>query len=168
VLEVVGDDTVEVVADKSSGQVRVYVLDASYKPIPIGARRVTLGFVGPDDETIVLAPGPGGMYFTGRLAARVDPVEMTVAVADDGRVDAALWGWEPGGVIMIGPAAPTVHLLVATSWDVAVVGPRAPGVVVIEPPAFGVGIGFGGPVGGPVGVGGWGHGHGHWGHGHGH
>jgi hypothetical protein len=158
VLEVVGNDTVEVVADKNSGQVRVYVLDASYKPIPIGTRRVTLGFVGPDDETVALAPGPGGMYFTGRLATRVDPVKLTVAVGYDGEVDAALWGWEPGGVIVVGAGAPTVHLLVATGWDVAVVGPRAPGVVVIEGPEFG--IGFEGP--------GWGHGHGHWGHGHGH
>jgi hypothetical protein len=161
VLEVVGNDTVEVVADKSSGQVRVYMLDASYKPIPIGARRVTLGFVGPDDETLALAPEPGGMYFTSSLPTRVDPVEMTVAVENDGQVNAALWGYEPGGVIVVGPAAPTVHLFVATNWGVAVVGPRAPGVgVVIEGPEIGVGIDFGGR--------GRGHGHGHWGRGHGH
>jgi hypothetical protein len=142
VLQVVGDDTVEVVAGRNSGQVRVYVLDASFRPIPIGTRRVTLGFVGADDETVALVPGPGAMYFTGRLATRVDPVKLTVAVAYDGQLEAVLCGWEPGEVIVVGAGAPTIHVLVATSWDVAVVGPGAPGVVVpgvvvIEGPEFG-------------------------------
>jgi hypothetical protein len=153
VLQVVGDDTVEVVADKNGGQVRVYVLDASFKPIPIGTRRVMLGFVGADDETIALVPGPGGMYFTGRLATRVDPVKLTVAVAYDDEVDAALCGWVPGDVIVVGAGAPTVHVLVAANWDVAVVAPRVPGVIVIEGPEIGWG---------------WGHGHGKGGRGHGH
>jgi hypothetical protein len=153
VVQVVGDDTVEVVADRSSGQVRLYVLDASYKPIPIGTRRATLGFVGADDELVVLAPGPGGMYFTGKLAARVDPVKLTIAVAYDGQVDVALCGYEPGGVVVFGPGAPTLHVLVAVGWNVEIVGPRAPGVVVIEPEWGWEGRGWG---------------HGHWGHGHGH
>jgi hypothetical protein len=162
VLQVVGDDTVEVVADKNSGQVRVYMLDASFKPIPIGTRKVTLGFVGADDETLALVPGPGGTYFTGRLAARVEPVKLTVAVAYDSEVDAVLCGYEPGAVVMVGAGAPAIHVLVATNWDVAVVGPRAPGVVVpgmvvIEGPEFGWGVEGRGPRG-----------HGHWGHGHGH
>jgi hypothetical protein len=161
VLQVVGDDTVEVVADKNSGQVRVYVLDASFKPIPIGTRRVTLGFVGADDETLALVPGPGAMYFTGRLATRVDPVKLTVAVAYDGQVDAVLCGYEPGNVVVVGAGAPAIHVLVAANWDVAVVGPRAPGIVVpgmvvIEGPEVGWGWEGRGPR------------HGHWGHGHGH
>jgi hypothetical protein len=149
VLQVVGNDTVEVVADRNSGQVRVYVLDPSYKPIPIGARRVTLGFVGADDETVVLVPGPGGMYFTGRLAARIDPVKLTVVDDYEGQVNVALVGWAPGDVIVVGAGAPTIHVLVAVGWDVAVIGPRAPGVVVIEGPEWG----WEGP--------GWGHGHGY-------
>ncbi len=39
VIQVVGDDTIEVVADKASGQVRVYVLDADLKPVPSATAR---------------------------------------------------------------------------------------------------------------------------------
>jgi hypothetical protein len=159
VVQVVGDDTVEVVADKGSGQVRLYVLDASYKPIPIGPRTATIGLVGGDAEIVALAPGPGGLYFTGKLATRADPVKLTVAIAYGGQVDVALCGYEPGGVILVGAGAPAVHLLVAVNWNVDVIGPPpVPGVVVIAP--------------------GWGweerewddkgRGHGHWGRGHGH
>jgi hypothetical protein len=153
VIQVVGDDTVEIVADKNTGQVRLYELDPSYRPIPIGTRRATLGLMGGDVEMLALSPGPGGMYFTGKLATRIDPVMLTIEVANDEQIDAAIFGYVPGAVIVIGPEAPTIHLLVAVNWNVEVIGPRAPGVVVIEPE-----WGWEGP--------GWGHGH--WGHGHGH
>jgi hypothetical protein len=159
VLQVVGDDTVEVVADRNNGQVRLYELDPSYKPIAIGPRRATLGLMGGDVEMLALAPGPGGMYFTGRLATRVDPVMMTIEVVNGDEIDAAIYGYEPGAVVVVGPAAQTIHLLVAVNWGVEVVGPRAPGVVVIEPEWGFEGPGWEGP--------GWA-GHGHWGHGHGH
>lgn len=163
VVQAVGDDIVEIVADKNSGQVRVYILDASYRPVSIGNRRCKLGLVGGSVELIALAPGPGGAYFTGQLGTKVDPVKLTIAITVGARTHVALCGYEPGVVVAVGSSAPSIRLLVSVSWSVDVHGPRAPGVVV-------VGHDDDGPGHGHWGHGHWGHGdwgHGHWG-GHGH
>jgi hypothetical protein len=154
IVQMVGEDPVEVVADKTSGQVRAYVLDANYKPVPIGNRRAKLGLVGGSVETLALSPGPGGLYFTGRLGTKVDPVKLTIAITVEGHTDVALFGYEPGVVVVVGPEAPALHLLVAVNWSVEVHGPRAPGVVVVDDEEWRF-------------RGHWGHGHWGW-HGHGH
>src|SRR5262249_49315367 len=127
VVQVVGDDIIEIVADKNSGQLRVYVLDTDFKPVPIGERKVTLGFVGPTTEIVVPESGPGGAYFVGKLSAKVNPIKITVGVRYHGTLhDAlhvALVGYRPGITIVVGAAAPPIVLLVATPW------------VVVTPPA---------------------------------
>lgn len=144
VIQVVGDDIVEIVADKNSGETRVYILDTDFKPIPVGDRKVTLGFVSSSPEVIVTTVGPGGAYFVATSKVKVNPVKVTVAVRTKKRAHVVLVGWYPGSVIVVGAAAPRVAVFVAA--PVWVVGP--PTVV----------------IGGPVVV--WGPGHG-WGHGHG-
>ncbi|XXT22323.1 hypothetical protein WME94_12250 [Sorangium sp. So ce429] len=121
VLQPVGDDIVEIVADKDSGDVRVYVLDLNLKPVPIGEREIKLAIQtasGPD--VIVLAPGPDRLYFTGKLNVKVNPTKITVVVKEGGHTDVVLCGYRPGSVIVVGPSAPVIGILVATAWAVKV------------------------------------------------
>lgn len=130
-IQVVGDTIVEVVADKSSGQVRAYVLDADLKPTKIGTKKITIGFVtekGPD--TIVLVPDPGGLYFVGKTKVVVNPVKITVAVTDGDYTDVVLCGWYPGKVVVVGAGAPTIVVFAPVKWDVVVVNPTP--VIVVD------------------------------------
>ncbi|WP_437652109.1 hypothetical protein [Sorangium sp. So ce1182] len=121
VLQPVGDDIVEIVADKETGDLRVYVLDLNLKPAPIGDREIKLAVQtasGPD--VIVLAPGPDRLYFTGKLNVKVNPTKITVVVKEGGHTDVVLCGYRPGSVIVVGPSAPVIGILVATGWAVKV------------------------------------------------
>ncbi|WP_437726743.1 hypothetical protein [Sorangium sp. So ce861] len=121
VLQPVGDDIVEIVADKATGDVRVYVLDPNLKPVPIGQREIKLAIhtaSGPD--VIVLAPGPERLYFTGKLKAKVNPTKITVVLKEGGHTDVVLCNYHPGSVIVVGPSAPVIGILVATAWAVKV------------------------------------------------
>jgi hypothetical protein len=94
------------------------------------------------------------------VRTRVDPVNVTVVVNDHGHSHACLVGWQPGAVVVVGPAAPRVHLLVVDSWPGEVVEVHghghhgevvvgAPGVIVGAP---GVVVGAPGVVVGAPGV----------------
>lgn len=131
VIQVVGDDIVEVVADKTSGEVRVYVLDADLKPIAIGDRQVKLGFVGSSVETIALTGGPGGLYFVGKLVAKVNPVKLTIVIIAGGHTHCVIVGYSPGVHIIVHGKAPSLKILVAVSWNVNV-KVKGPGVIVVH------------------------------------
>ncbi|MCC6559164.1 MAG: hypothetical protein IT372_40075 [Polyangiaceae bacterium] len=121
VIQVVGDDVVEVVADKATGKVRVYVLDDDLKPVKIEDRKITVAVVtakGP--EVIVVTPDPGGLYFTGKMSVVANPVKLTVAVTYKGHTHVCLHGHHPGGVVVVGPSAPAVVVLATVNWDVNV------------------------------------------------
>jgi hypothetical protein len=194
VVETVGPDHVEVVANKATGDVRAYVLGPDNRPIDPGDRKITVAIDGEAPEVVALAPEPQGHFLVAHIGARVDPPHVTVAVNVHGATHACLVGWAPGSVVVVGPGAPRVHLLAVEAWpgevvemhgrhghlhgEVEVGGPGvvvgapavvigAPAVVVATP---GVVVGAPGVViGGGAevhgGVG-WGHERGH-GHGHG-
>lgn len=172
VVEVVGPDRVELVADKPTGDLRAYVLDADNKPVDPGDRTITVALQGEQPQLLVLAPEPQGHFVVGHLRSRVDPVHVTVAVNAHGRTHACLVGWSPGAVVVVGPQAPRVRLLAVESpGEVEVPGRHwrhhaelvvgAPGVVVGAPEVTtgapgvvvgGPGVVLGGPgvvVGGP-------------------
>jgi hypothetical protein len=181
-VETVGPDRVEVVANKHTGDVRAYVLDANNQPVDPGDRKITVAIQGEQPEVLVLAPEPHAHFFVGRMRARVNPPYMTVAVNEGGTTHACLYGWVPGSVVVVGPQAPRLHLLAVDAWPGEVVevhGPHgrfheevvvgAPGVVVeapslvVAPPevvvgapgvVVGGGVVFGGPPVGGVVVGG--------------
>ncbi|MGK4009142.1 hypothetical protein WMF31_41470 [Sorangium sp. So ce1036] len=132
VIQVVGDDIVEVVADKASGQVRVYVLSPDLKPIPVGDRKIKLAFAGPSSELVVLKPAPGGLYAVGTVTTRVNPVKLTVVVAHPTHADVVLVGYRPGMHVVVGPRAPSLNVIVATTWNVGVKVKTTPGVVVVH------------------------------------
>ncbi len=159
VVQVVGPDRVELVASKSSGDVRAYVLGDDDKPVDPGDRKITVALQGEAPEVIVLAPEPQGHFVVGHLRTRIDPTHVTLAVSAHGRTHACLVGWAPGSVVVVGPSAPRVHLLAveALPGEIEVRGRHGrgrgefivggPGVVVDAP-----GIEVGAPgviVGGP-------------------
>jgi hypothetical protein len=122
VIQVVGDDTVEIVAHKPSGQVRVYILGPDFKPVVVGERKVKLAVVGSASETLVLAPEPSGFYFTGRLSLVASPARLTVAVTKASMTRVALVGYRPGAVFVVGARAPSLNIFVGAGvhWDVDV------------------------------------------------
>ncbi|AUX21214.1 uncharacterized protein SOCEGT47_016930 [Sorangium cellulosum] len=121
VLQPVGDDLVEIVADQETGDVRVYVLDLNLKPVPIGEREIKLALTaGAGSEVITLVPGPDRLYFAGKLAVKVNPTKITVVLKHGGRTEVVLCGYRPGAVIAVGPGAPVIAILVAAPWVVQV------------------------------------------------
>jgi hypothetical protein len=145
VIQVVGSDRIELVAEKATGKVRVYVLDADFNPVKVEDRTIRLAIGGEAPETIVLVPEPGGLYFSGKLRAAVDPVRVTVAVARPRvRTHVCIVGYSPGAVLVVGARAPRVRMVVASGWstgadvDVRVAAPSV--LVVAEPPRPRVGV----------------------------
>ena len=163
VVQVVGPDKVEVVANKSTGDVRAYVLGPDGQPVDPGDRTITVALQGEAPEVVVLAPEPQGHFVFGHLRARMDPVHVTVAVNAHGTTHASLIGWAPGAVLLTGPEAPRVHLLAVDAWpgEVVVGHGRHHGEVVVGAPGVAIegsagfvapGVVVGGPgiaVGGP-------------------
>jgi hypothetical protein len=138
VLQVVGPDRVELVANKRNGDVRAYVLGPDNQPIDPGDRKITVALEGEAPEVVVLEPQPEAHFFVGHLRTRVDPSRVTLVVNDHGRSHACLVGWSPGTVVVVGPEAPRVHLLAVEGWGGEVElrghhGHFREGVVVGEP-----------------------------------
>lgn len=133
VVQVVGDDLVEVVADKDSGAVRMYFLDDDLKPVAVGKKKGKVAFVGAQAEVVELDADPSGLYLVGKCATKVQPVKVTVVVVDGDEVDVALCHHKPGAVVVVGPAAPVIGVFVVTGWVVVAPAPVVvqPGVVVV-------------------------------------
>lgn len=136
VVQVVGDDIVEVVADKDSGAVRMYVLDDDLKVIPVGKRKGKLAFGGAAPEIVELGPDPGGMFLAGKCVGKVPPAKLTIEVIEGDEIDVAIYHYVPGGVVVVGPAAPVVSIFIVTGWTVVVVPTpvivQQPGVIVVH------------------------------------
>ena len=166
VVQVVGPDRVEVVANRSNGDVRAYVLDPQNQVIDPGDRKITIALQGEAPEVVALEPAPEAHFVVGHLRTRIDPPHLTVAVNVHGATHACLVGWAPGTVIVAGPEAPRVHLLAVEEWpgevveihgrhhhhgEVVVGGPgvvvEGPSVtvaapsLVVAPPSVAIGIG---------------------------
>ena len=125
ILQVVGEDTIEIVGDKNNGTTRVYFLDTDLKPVKIVPEKtVKIAVVtntGP--ETIILTPDPGGLFFQGKLTVVSNPTKITVAVTTSDSTDVVLCGWHPGNVVVIGPAAPVFGVFVVVNWGLGVAKP---------------------------------------------
>lgn len=116
VIQVVGDDRLELVSDDVSSEVRVYVLDAELKPVAVGERKVTIGVVADVPDTVVLAPAPDKLYLTARWKVRADPSRVTLCVRTGPAVHVAIVGWSPGVHLFVGVRAPVWHVRVHGGW----------------------------------------------------
>ena len=134
IVQVVGNDVLEIVADKTTGQVRIYVLDDDFKPVAVGKRRVKLGVVAGSSEVVDLQVEPKGLFFTGKLVGKADPVKLTVVLYQEEAPEpvVVLCGWTPTTVIVVGPGAPVLGLFVAVNWaPVVVVDQGGPSFVIV-------------------------------------
>jgi len=116
VVQVVGEDRLELVSDLETGEVRVFVLDVGLKPIVVGERKVTIGVVADHPEVVVLAPEPGGLYFTAGWGIAVDPLRITLGLHVGARYDVAIVGFRPGVRLVVGAKAPVIAVRVKTGW----------------------------------------------------
>jgi hypothetical protein len=101
-VQVVGDDTVEIVAHKESGELRVYILDADLKPVLVGDRKVQVALVGESSQLIRLEPRPDKHYFVAKVRGAVEPVKVTVVIHEHDHVHVALCGYHHGHVVHVG------------------------------------------------------------------
>lgn len=117
VIQVVGPDRVELVADEVSGEVRAYVLDADFNATAVGERQISLGVVADAPTMVVLAPAEAGAYFVGKWALAADPLKLTIAVRNAGETRCALVGYRPGARVVVGASAPRIKVRVKTGWE---------------------------------------------------
>lgn len=179
IIQVVGPDHIEIVADKDAGQARVFVLDSDLKPVDLGDRKVTLAFRDADVEVVHLVPEPKHRWLVAPVVLHDDPARITVVVHNGPVVHSCIVGYTPTAhLVVVSPKAPRTHVFVTGVWawgprvkvrghghghghweydddeDVVFVG-GAPGVVVARPGVVvqGPGVIVGGPaihVGGPA------------------
>lgn len=135
VIQVVGSDVLEIVADKSTGQVRVYVLDDDLQVVSVGKRKVKLAAVAGSPDFVELQPEPKGLFFTGKFAGKSNPVKLTVVLYEEDHPEpvVVLCGWKPATVIVVGPGAPVVMpIFVVANWGPVVIVDHGPPVVVVD------------------------------------
>jgi hypothetical protein len=135
VIQVVGSDVLEIVADKSTGQVRVYVLDDDLKVVSVGKRKVKLAAVASSPDFVELQPDPKGFFFTGKFSGKSNPVKLTVVLYEEDHPEpvVVLCGWKPTKVIVVGPGAPVVMpIFVVVNWAPVVVVDQGPPVIIIN------------------------------------
>jgi hypothetical protein len=120
IVQTVGADRLEIVSDGKE-EVRVYVLDAALKAVPVEKRTVKLGVVSDKPEMVVLAAEPEGRFLTGKWHVTGDPVRLTIAEQVDAKTKVVLVGYKPGVQIVVGPSAPKWKLVTkesaAEKWD---------------------------------------------------
>lgn len=115
-VQIVGDDRVELLADRAAGDVRVYVLDADFKPIDPGDRKVSVALDDESPQTIVLAAEPQGHFLVAPLGLTNDPARVTIFVTRGGVTRACIVGHGPGAhLVVVNAKAPRVKIFVATA-----------------------------------------------------
>lgn len=149
VIQVVGKDRVELVSDESSGEVRVYVLDADFHVVPVGERSITLGVVAEGPRTIALARADAGAFFVAKWSLAVDPLKVTIALRDAVTTSVALVGYMPGARLIVeGPRAPRLKVRVKTQWVAARVDGEVDADAKVRAKADGKNNGWGDGIGG--------------------
>jgi len=116
-IQIIGARPVELVADKVTGEVRVYFLGPNFEVIdPPEPPRVRLGYVADEVETIELVREPGQLYWVGGVRSRIDPVRVTLAVGFGADVHVGIVGWSFGMSLGVGVRAPVIPLWVERGW----------------------------------------------------
>jgi hypothetical protein len=116
VVQVVGEDLIEIVADDATGELRVYVLDLDGQVVAPGDRAIMIAVGGNAPEIVVLAPSSDALFFVGRLRIAVEPPRLTVVVRRAASARVAIVGWRPG-VKLVAAGGPRIKIRVkGTGW----------------------------------------------------
>lgn len=137
IIQVVGEDRVEIVSAEGAEDVRVYVLNEKLEVVELEDRTLTIAVVGDKGpEVIVLTPSEEKLYFVGKWKVVSEPSRITVVVKRPGKVHVAIVGWRPGVVLVVGKSAPKVKVktkvYVGIGADVKIKEKGGPGGVKID------------------------------------
>jgi hypothetical protein len=116
VIQIIGGEPVEVVADSTTGEMRVYVLGPDFRVIDPGERHIRLGYMADTSETVEMVREPGGMYFVAGVRTRVNPVRVTLAVGFRSQVHVGIVGFRAGMRLGVGVRARAVPIMVERRW----------------------------------------------------
>lgn len=118
VIQVIGGEPVELVADSTTGEVRVYFLGPNFEVIDPGERRVRLGYVADISENVELVRDPGGPFFVTSLRTRADPVRLTLAwgVGASAAMHVGIVGFRFGARLGVGVRAPVLPVWYERRW----------------------------------------------------
>ena len=116
VIQVIGGQRYEVVADRDTQEVRMYLLGPSFEVVDPGERVIRLGYVTAWPETVVLVREPGALYYVGRVRSGWDPVQVTIGVGFGGVFHYGILGFHFGERVYFGARAPVLHVMAARAW----------------------------------------------------
>lgn len=120
VIQIIGGEPVEVVADKTTGEMRVYVLGPDFRVVDPGERRIRLGYVADYSETLEMTREPGGLYFVSRVRTRIDPVRITLGVGFRSQFHVGIVGFRAGMRLGVGARARGIPIMVERRWSPSV------------------------------------------------
>ncbi len=141
IIQYIGQDPVELVADKDTHEVRMYVLGPDYTVVDPGERSFRLGYDAQVPGMEVLVREPGADYYVGPWYATYDPFRVTVVMGYGGFYHTGIIGWHYGESLRFGFGVPGLAYVGVRGW--------APSAAI----RLGVGFGFGFGVGVGVGFG---------------
>jgi len=116
VIQMINGEPVEVVADRTTEEVRVYMLGPDFTVIDPGERSIRLGYAAERPDMEVLVREPGATYFVGRWNAGFEPGRLTLAVTFHAETHVGIVGWRFGEHLGCGARAPVVRIAAERSW----------------------------------------------------
>ena len=135
-IQYIGTTPVEVVADKDTSEMRIYVLGPDFRVIEPGERSFSVGYAAATPGMEVLVREPGAMYYVGPWYGTYEPFRVTVGMSFGAEYHVGIVGWHFGESLRFGVGAPAVGFFVgARGW--------APSVAVGMSVGFGFGFGYG-------------------------
>ena len=105
-IQVIGGERYEVVADRNTQEMRMYLLGPSYEVVDPGERVIRMGYVTTYPETLVLVREPGANYYVAPFRSYWDPVQVSIGVGFGGGFHYGILGWGYGGSVRFGVRAP--------------------------------------------------------------
>jgi hypothetical protein len=115
-IQMLGGERVEMVADRDTQEMRIYVLGPDYQVIEPGERRFRVGYVADYPDTLTFVREPGAVYYVAPWRARIDPFRMTVSMTFGARTSVGIVGWSFGQRLVVGVRAPVVRIAAERHW----------------------------------------------------
>jgi hypothetical protein len=116
VVQVIGGERYEVVADRDTQEMRMYLLGPSLEVVDPGERVMRVGYVTTYPESLLLVREPGAFYYVGRVQSGWDPVQITIGVGFGGSFHYGIVGFHFGERVYFGARAPALRVMAVRAW----------------------------------------------------